>query len=134
MLVVARFTVDENEGGRFAEQAGVALDALAARPGYLRGRVGRAVDDPASWILLTEWDGVGSYRRALSAYEVRVHATPLLARSSGEPSAFEVLLSSDGVGAPVPAASDRAADAGTTGSGRPPVPPSDPVTPRQETP
>ena len=47
---------------------------------------------------MTEWTGVGAYRRALSAYEVKVHASPLLALGRNEPSAFEVLRSiEDGV-------------------------------------
>ena len=63
-------------------------------------------------MLSTEWDGVGAYRRSLSAYDVKVDAAPLLARGRDEPSAFEVLLSDEG-----PAASGRAADAGSAGVG-----------------
>ncbi len=96
MLVVSRFSVPETGGEEFVARAQVALDALAARPGYRSGRVGRAVDDPTRWVLVTEWDGVGAYRRALSAYEVKVSASPLLAESVDEPSAYEVLLGDDG--------------------------------------
>ena len=79
MLVVSRFAVAESEAGGFARSARAALEALAARPGFRRGHAGRSVDDPAEWVLVTEWDGVGAYRRALSAYEVKLAATPLLA-------------------------------------------------------
>lgn len=90
MLVVNRFVVlgDDTD---FRTRAAAALAALGARPGYLRGRLGRAYDDPSRWTLLTEWESVGAYRRALSAYEVKVSATPLLAESLDEPSAFEIL-------------------------------------------
>ena len=90
MLVVNRFVV-EGDDADFRARAGVALAALAGRPGYLRGRLGRAYDDRTRWTLLTEWESVGAYRRALSAYEVKVDATPLLAQSLDEPSAVEVL-------------------------------------------
>jgi len=113
MLVVTRFDVPENASAAFLPQAGAALAAFAARPGYLRGRVGRAADDPTAWVLTTEWDGVGSYRRALSAYDVKVDAAPLLSRGRDEASAFEVLLSDEGS-----APSRRAADASSTGIGR----------------
>ena len=82
-------------GGRrratFLPQAQAALAAFAARPGYVRGRIGRAADDPSAWVLTTEWDGVGAYRRSLSAYDVKVDAAPLLSRGRDEASAFEVL-------------------------------------------
>ena len=97
----------EDDAAGFREDAAAALTAFAARPGYLRGRVGRAADDPTAWVLTTEWEGVGAYRRSLSAYDVKVYAAPLLARGRDEPSAFEVLLSDDGAAAP----SRRAADA-----------------------
>lgn len=76
----------------FAERARAALAALAARPGYLRGTLGRSTDEPDAWLLLTEWENVGSYRRALGNYEVKLHATPLLARAVDVPGGFEPLL------------------------------------------
>ena len=66
-----------------------ALDALAARPGYVGGLLGRNLDDPGLWLLTTTWADVGSYRRALSAYDVKVAAVPLLSRAVDEPSAYE---------------------------------------------
>ncbi len=96
MLVVTRFDVPEDEAEIFAAQAKAALDAFAVRPGHLRGRVGRASDAPTAWVLVTEWESVGAYRRSLSAYDVKVDAAPLLARGRDEPSAYEVLLATDG--------------------------------------
>jgi hypothetical protein len=43
-------------------------------------------------VLVTEWQDVGSYRRALGNYDVKVYATPLLAQALDEPGAFEVLI------------------------------------------
>ncbi|HYT09060.1 MAG TPA: antibiotic biosynthesis monooxygenase [Mycobacteriales bacterium] len=118
VIVVSRFAVPDQESAAFTERARAALAALAGRPGFRRGRVGRSVDEPAEWVLVTEWDGVGAYRRALSAYEVRVAATPLLAQARDEPGAFEVLVSADGAGAVLSAGSDRAPDAETAAPGR----------------
>ena len=115
MLVVNRFIVstDEAEATGFADRAAAALEVLAARPGYVRGELGRAYDDPAHWSLVTAWESVGAYRRALGAYDVRVHATPLLAQSIDEPSAYEVLAGAEPGDSVVRSASDRA-DAGRT--------------------
>lgn len=109
MFVVARFDVTAADADDFLVQARDALAALAARPGFVAGRVGRGVDEPELWTMVTQWEGVGAYRRALSAYEVKVRATPLLGRARDESSAFETLLADDGVRL-VSRASDRAAD------------------------
>lgn len=91
MIVVNRFRVDEAEAEQFRVEAHAALAALAERPGYVDGRVGRNVDDPDLWVLTSTWANVGSYRRALSAYDVKVTAVPLLSRAVDEPSAYETV-------------------------------------------
>jgi len=112
VLVVTRFEVPETDADLFLEQAQRALTAFAARPGYLRGRVGRAADDPTAWVFSTEWIGVGAYRRSLSSYDVKVDAAPLLSRGRDEPSAFEILVSDEGI-----EPSRRAGDADTVALG-----------------
>ena len=79
----------------FAADLTTAHDLLAARPGYLAGAVGRNVDDPTLWVLETRWANVGSYRRALSSYDVKLGAVPLLSRAVDEPSAYELLGDGD---------------------------------------
>jgi Antibiotic biosynthesis monooxygenase len=106
VLVVNRFAVPGEDQESFGIRAGAALAALAARPGYLRGSLGRAYDDPECWCLCTEWESVGAYRRALSGYEVKVTATPLLAQALDEPSAFEELA----LARPGGAVEERASD------------------------
>jgi hypothetical protein len=91
----------------FADRARAALAALAARPGYVRGTLGRSTDAPDAWVLLTEWENVGSYRRALGNYEVKLHATPLLASALDVPGGFEPLLDVAPGGASVARDSDR---------------------------
>lgn len=110
MLVLTRFVVEPGDEAAFRRDAAAALDALAARPGWVSGRLARATDDGRAWLLLTEWANVGAYRRALSGWDVKLHATPLLARAVAEPSAYEVLSGGDDPG-------DRAADADTAGPG-----------------
>lgn len=90
MLVVSRFRVPPSEGEGFRAEAQRAHDTLAARPGYVSGSLGRNLDDPTLWVLVTHWESVGAYRRALSAYDVKLHAVPLLSRAVDEPSAFEI--------------------------------------------
>lgn len=104
-----RFAVEGSPSDReFLASAQDALEALAARPGYRSGTLGRAYDDPAVWCLVTEWDSVGAYRRALSAYDVRLRATPLLAQALPEATAFEPLATAEPGGPVTISTSDRA--------------------------
>jgi quinol monooxygenase YgiN len=114
VIVMTRFDVPEADAAAFLPKAQAALDAFAARPGFVRGRVGRAADDPTAWVLSTEWDGVGAYRRSLSAYDVKVDAAPLLGLGRDEPSAFEVLVACDTAQPLAASPSRRAADAATS--------------------
>ena len=91
MLVVSRFRVPDAEGESFRVELAAAHAVLAERPGYVDGTVGRNLDDPALWVLTTRWENVGAYRRALSSYEVKLQAVPLLSRAVDEPSAYEVV-------------------------------------------
>lgn len=79
----------ESEFETFRESLARARDALAARPGHVESRIGRNVDDPTLWVLASTWEHVGAYRRALSAYDVKLHAVPVLSRALDEPSAYE---------------------------------------------
>jgi quinol monooxygenase YgiN len=108
VLVLNRFVISGDDEERFVGRAHAALEALAARPGYLRGQLARALDEPDQWCLLTEWESVGTYRRALGAFEVKVAATPLLAESLDAPSAYEPLATAPPGGPVVVSASDRA--------------------------
>ncbi len=91
MLVVNRFRVPEDQGDSFRVEAAEAHAALAEQKGYLHGTIGRNVDDPTLWALVTTWENVGAYRRALSSYDVKLRAVALLGRAIEEPSAFEVV-------------------------------------------
>jgi len=89
VLVVNRFRVALGDGESFRAALATAHEALAACRGYAGGEIGRNVDDPELWVLTTRWADVGSYRRALSTYDVKLHAVPVLSRALDEPSAYE---------------------------------------------
>jgi len=120
VLAVTRFRVVGPDAAGFLQRAREALADLAGQPGWRGGSIGRATDDPELWVITSDWADVGSYRRALAAYEVRLRAVPLLALALDEPTAFEVLGRLDAAGA-APGEpggrSDRAADAATVAVG-----------------
>ena len=91
MLVVNRFRVPDDAATGFRADLEAALEVLAQQRGYAEGSLGRNLDDPTLWVLVTRWQDVGSYRRALSSYDVKVGAVPLLSRAIDEPSAYEPL-------------------------------------------
>jgi len=91
VLVVSRFRVPVEDGEAFRAELAAAHEVLAERPGYVEGRIGRNLDEPTLWVLTTQWANVGAYRRALSSYDVKLRAVPLLSRAVDEPSAYEVV-------------------------------------------
>ncbi|MDX6325636.1 MAG: hypothetical protein QOK15_1990 [Nocardioidaceae bacterium] len=98
VLVITRFR-DGGDGpvedGSLRTDLEQALAVLSAQKGFRDGRIGRNVDDPTLWVLQTTWDGPGAYRRALSAYDVKLHAWTTLGRAIDEPSAYELLKPGD---------------------------------------
>jgi len=68
------------------------LAVLAEQKGYVRGWITRAVDDPDLLVVAHEWADAGSYRRALSAYDVKLR-WPFFLTATDEATAFEVLVS-----------------------------------------
>ena len=115
MLALSRFTLGQDgpAGVEFLDRARAALAVLARCPGYRGGRIARSVDEPTQWVLVTEWDGIGAYRRALSSYDVRVQAAQLLGESLDEPAAYEELVTDAGE-----QPSDRVADGTRDAGGR----------------
>jgi hypothetical protein len=93
VFVVIRFRVAESSQAEFGERVQVAIDVLSQQKGFVSARVGRNVDDPELLALDLEFVNVGSYRRALSPYDVKVAAVPLLSEAIDEPTAYEDLLS-----------------------------------------
>jgi hypothetical protein len=91
VLVVNRFRVPLEDGESFRADLAAAHEVLTGCAGYVDGQVGRNLDDPELWVLTTRWENVGAYRRALSSYDVKLNAVPLLSRAVDEPSAYELV-------------------------------------------
>ena len=89
MLAIARFSVPLAEASHFEAQLRTALQAFSACKGYVSGELGQNLDEPMLWSLVTHWENVGSYRRALSNNDVKMNAIPILAQAIDEPGAYE---------------------------------------------
>jgi len=92
VLAVNRLHAQGSTQEQLSAELSVLIDVFAALPGFRRARAGRCLDEPDVWILLTEWESVGTYRRALSSYAVKTGGYPVFVRIVDEPGAFEVLL------------------------------------------
>jgi quinol monooxygenase YgiN len=86
--VVTRLRVPESERDGFVAAVGELIGALSARPGFCDAELGHAPDEPGLWALVTRWDGVGAYRRALSAAEVKISGAPVWVFAVDEPGAY----------------------------------------------
>ena len=90
MFAVTRFRATGDDGVALAAAVAPLLSALSARPGFLDGELGRCADDPELWALVTRWDGVGSYRRALSNADVKITGAPVWVHALDEPGVYLV--------------------------------------------
>lgn len=88
MFAVTRLRAHGPDGDALAVAVAALLGALSARPGFRDGELGRSADEPDLWALVTRWDGVGSYRRALSAAEVKITGAPVWVHAVDEPSVY----------------------------------------------
>jgi heme-degrading monooxygenase HmoA len=88
MFAVTRLRASEEEAAGLALAAENLLGVLADRPGFAGGELGRSADDPTLWALVTRWDGVGSYRRGLSAAQVKIAGAPVWVYALDEPGVY----------------------------------------------
>jgi hypothetical protein len=88
VFAVTRLRAGDGDDGALAAAASELLAVLARRPGFRDGELGRSADDPSLWALVTRWDGVGTYRRALSAAEVKIAGAPVWVHALDEPGAY----------------------------------------------
>ena len=88
----ARSAAPEDVLADFVENATRLQAALATRPGHVRSSFARALDDTTRWVLVSEWVGVGPWRRALSNYDVRIEVMPMMAMAEDEPSVYETVV------------------------------------------
>ena len=87
MFAVTRLRVPDGTED-FPGAVAALLSALGARPGFRDGALGSSPDDPGLFALWTAWDGVGAYRRALSAAEVKIAGAPVWVYAVNEPGVF----------------------------------------------
>jgi quinol monooxygenase YgiN len=90
VLVVARLR-PPGDVEAFRAEVRQAVEAMASRPGHVVTRLAQSLDDPSLWVLVSEWVNVGSYRRALSSYDVRMASGVLMGAVVNEPTAYEVV-------------------------------------------
>ena len=88
MFAVTRLRAPQQDADALAAAVTALIAALAARPGFRDAELGRSADDPDLWALVTRWDGVGAYRRALSAAEVKITGAPVWVHAVDEPGVY----------------------------------------------
>ena len=89
MIAIARFEQPLSQATDFRAELEAVKAVLSEATGFKSGSVGQNLDEPTLWVLTTEWENVGSYRRALSSTRAKLEAIPLLARAIDEPGAYE---------------------------------------------
>jgi quinol monooxygenase YgiN len=95
VLVTMRFTVPQRERTAFLGQARAGVDLLRSRAGCLGVEVLQSVDHAEEILITTRWQDMGSYRKAMSAYEIKEKVIPFLSQARDEDSTFELLVQAD---------------------------------------
>jgi len=116
LLVVTRHQVDAGERKEFVAKARLTLATLAEHAGFLAGDLAQSTDDADEFVVQSRWSDVGAFRRALSSFDVKLNAVPLLSTAVDRTSAFEVVVSRSATGEKV-TRSGLAADAREVGLG-----------------
>ena len=88
MFAVTRLRAAEKDAEALAAAVAALVAALSSRPGFLDAELGRSADDATLWALVTRWDGVGAYRRALSAAQVKITGAPVWVHAVDEPGVY----------------------------------------------
>jgi hypothetical protein len=88
VFAVTRLRADASDVPGLQAAATELLALLRSRPGFRDGAVGRAADEPGLLALWTTWDGVGAYRRALGAAEVKIAGAPVWLHAVDEPGVY----------------------------------------------
>lgn len=89
MRFTARDRVD------FLAQARVCVELLRTRAGCLGVEILQSVDSVEELLITTRWLDMGSYRKAMSAYEIKSKVIPFLSYARDEDSTFETLVQAD---------------------------------------
>ena len=88
MFAVTRLRATGEDGEALAAAVGPLLAALGAGRASAAASSAAPADDPTLWALVTRWDGVGSYRRGLSAAEVKIAGAPVWVHALDEPGVY----------------------------------------------
>ena len=105
------------------DRAEQSLVLLQARPGFVRGWIGRSPDEPGEYLLAAEFQTAGDLRRALSAADIRPVLWPLLADADAGATTYEVLVRGAADAGVERLVSDLAPDAAEVRLGQVPQPP-----------
>ena len=89
MFAIVRFSIPLGEATQFRAELEQAKEVLSGAPGFISAFIGQNLDEPELWALTTQWENVGSYRRALSSTRAKLEAIPVLARAIDEAGAYE---------------------------------------------
>ncbi len=67
MIAIARFELPLSQAEQFRAELEAVKAVLSEAAGFISATIGQNLDEPTLWVLTTEWQNVGAYRRALSS-------------------------------------------------------------------
>ncbi len=72
-----------------------ALEILQRHSGFISANIFHSADEPQHYLVQSDWQDVGSYRRAMGSMDSKLGVWPFLADVQDEVTAFEKLFTMD---------------------------------------
>jgi hypothetical protein len=90
------WTFDVDGESKWNENARSALVILQRQSGFISANIFHSADEPQRYLVQSDWQDVGSYRRAMGSMDSKLGVWPFLADMKDDITAFEKLFSMTG--------------------------------------
>jgi heme oxygenase (mycobilin-producing) len=95
LIVVSNLVAREPD---FRERINECISILAVLPGCITVELGRSLDSETDYLLVSRWESVGKYRKALSNFDVKSIVIPFISLCITESMTAEVINRTDSKG------------------------------------
>lgn len=94
IAVIAQLAVPTGSRVQFEQGYERMVELCAQSPGFLSSELGQSTDSLEDFTLIHRWADVGTYRKFLSRYEVKIEVIPFLSTFTQDSVTVEIIMDS----------------------------------------
>jgi len=94
IAVIAQLAVPAGSRAQFEQGYERLVELCAQSPGFLSSELGQSTDSLEDFTLIHRWADVGTYRKFLSRYEVKIEVIPFLSTFTKDSVTVEIIMDS----------------------------------------